>query len=159
MDIRATTADDRDAVAAFLTRHAGSPLQARKGELLATHELPGFVAVEGERIVGFAADRPDPDGDYELVALFAERRQTGVGTALLGAVIAEARDASARVLWLITTNDNLDAMRFYQRRGFRLLAVYPGAVDEARRTLKAEIPEVGEFGIRIRDEVEFVLEL
>jgi GNAT superfamily N-acetyltransferase len=159
MDVRATTADDRDAVAAFMTRHAGSPLQTRKGELLATHELPGFVATEDDRIVGFAAYRPGVGDDYELAALFAERRQAGVGTALLGAVIGEARDASARVLWLITTNDNLDAMRFYQRRGFRLRGVYPGAVDEARRTLKAEIPEVGEFGIHIRDEVEFTLEL
>jgi ribosomal protein S18 acetylase RimI-like enzyme len=159
MNIRATTAGDRDAVAAFMTLHAGSPLQTRKGELLATHELPGFVMVEGERIVGFASHRPDHDGDYELAALFAESRQGGIGSELLQVVVDEARLAGARVLWLITTNDNLDAMRFYQRRGFRLLAVYPGAVDEARRAIKPEIPEIGEFGIPIRDEVEFVLEL
>jgi ribosomal protein S18 acetylase RimI-like enzyme len=151
--------DDREAVKAFMTLQAGSPLQARKGELLATHELPGFVAVEGERIVGFAAYGKAGERAFELAALFAERRQTGIGTALLEAVIAEARAASARVLWLITTNDNLNAMRFYQRRGFRLKAVHPGAADEARRRIKPEIPEIGEFGIPIRDEVEFVLEL
>jgi hypothetical protein len=54
----------------------------------------------------------------------------------------------------VTTNDNVDALRFYQRRGFRLRAVRPGAVDDARRTLKPEIPAVGEQGIPIRDEIE-----
>jgi GNAT superfamily N-acetyltransferase len=157
MDIRATTRDDREAVMAFMASQTGSPLQARRGEILATHDLPGFVAFEGSRIVGFAAYRADDD--YELAALFAESRHAGTGTALLEAVILEARRAGAHELWLVTTNDNLDAMRFYQRRGFRLRAVYPGAVDESRRSLKPEIPAVGEFGIPIRDEVEFVLDL
>lgn len=61
-----------------------------------------------------------------------------------------------QVLWLVTTNDNVDAIRFYQRRGFRLSALRPGAVEEARRDLKAEIPEVGGYGIPMRDELEFV---
>jgi hypothetical protein len=59
-------------------------------------------------------------------------------------------------VWLVTTNDNLDALRFYQRRGLRLVAVHAGAVDEARR-LKPEIARVGEYGIPIRDEIELEL--
>ncbi|MGD8245715.1 MAG: hypothetical protein PVG25_02965 [Anaerolineae bacterium] len=61
-------------------------------------------------------------------------------------------------IWLITTNDNLAALRFYQRRGFSLVAVHPGAVDQAR-TLKPEIPAIGHSGIPIRDEIELELPL
>jgi hypothetical protein len=62
------------------------------------------------------------------------------------------------VLRLTTTNDNLTALRFYQRRGFRIAAVRPGAVAAARR-LKPTIPELGEHGIPIRDEIELALTL
>ena len=61
--------------------------------------------------------------------------------------------SACRRLWLITTNDNLDALRFYQRRGLRLAALRPGAVDESRAALKPSIAEVGEYGIPIRDEI------
>jgi hypothetical protein len=59
----------------------------------------------------------------------------------------------ARRLWVLTTNDNVDALRFYQRRGFRLAGLNPGAVDGARATLKPEIPVVGAHGIPLRDEL------
>ena len=62
--------------------------------------------------------------------------------------------AGCASVWLTTTNYNLDALRFYQRRGFRLVRVRPGAVDEARQTMKPEIPEVGSFGIPMRDELD-----
>ena len=64
-----------------------------------------------------------------------------------------AQETAASRLWLVTTNDNLDALRFYQRRGFRVADVRPGALDDARRSLKPTIPEVGRFGIPIRDEI------
>jgi ribosomal protein S18 acetylase RimI-like enzyme len=93
----------------------------------------------------------EPDGDdAEVVYIEVTDKHQGVGTRLLDAV--EAR-TEARRLWLVTTNDNLDALRFYQRRGFRIARVRPGAVDEARRTLKPSIAEVGNFGIPIRDEI------
>lgn len=53
----------------------------------------------------------------------------------------------------MTTNDNLDALRFYQRRGWRLVAVHPDPLEESRR-LKPSIPTVGLFGIPRRDELE-----
>jgi hypothetical protein len=64
-----------------------------------------------------------------------------------------ARHGCAR-LWVITTNDNVDALRFYQRRGFRLAAVHRGAVDDSRSRLKPEIPVTGAYGIPLRDEIE-----
>jgi hypothetical protein len=55
---------------------------------------------------------------------------------------------------VITTNDNLDALRFYQRRGFRLAALHRGAVDDSRARLKPQIPPIGDHGIKLRDELE-----
>jgi hypothetical protein len=68
-----------------------------------------------------------------------------------------ARKANNRRLWLVTTNDTLDALRFYQRRGMRLVRLWVDATTEARRTLKPEIPLTGEYGIPLRDELELEL--
>jgi len=62
--------------------------------------------------------------------------------------------AGCERIWLVTTNDNLEALRFYQRRGFVLSALRPRAVDEARRKLKPQISTVGEFRIPLRDEID-----
>jgi ribosomal protein S18 acetylase RimI-like enzyme len=77
---------------------------------------------------------------------------------LLAAVAEEAVRRGARRLWLITRNDNLDALRFYQRRGMRLCAIHRDAIDQAR-LVKPSIPLVGNFGIAIRDELELDLRL
>jgi GNAT superfamily N-acetyltransferase len=91
--------------------------------------------------------------DCEVSTLYARTRRGGIGTALIEAVVEVARQAGCRRLWLVTTNDNVDALRFYQRRGFRLAALHAGAVDRSRATLKPSIPEIGEHGIPIRDEL------
>jgi ribosomal protein S18 acetylase RimI-like enzyme len=81
------------------------------------------------------------------------------GTRLLEAVVDAARAAGCRRAWLVTTNDNAAAIRFYQRRGWRLVALHAGAVDAARASIKPEIPELGDDDIPIRDELEFELRL
>jgi GNAT superfamily N-acetyltransferase len=63
-------------------------------------------------------------GELEVVALEALSRREGIGTALLTAAADEARRAGCARAWLITTNDNLDAVRFYQRRGWDLVALH-----------------------------------
>lgn len=94
------------------------------------------------------------DGEAcEVLTLHSAERHTGVGTVLLDAVEAIAAASGCRRLWLVTTNDNTDALRFYQRRGFRLVRVDAGAVDQARETVKPSIPLIGDHGIPIRDEV------
>jgi hypothetical protein len=65
--------------------------------------------------------------------------------------------ADSERIWLVTTNDNLEALRFYQRRGFVLSRLRPGAVDKSRASLKPQISTTGEFGIPIRDEIELEL--
>jgi ribosomal protein S18 acetylase RimI-like enzyme len=111
--------------------------------------LPGLVAEEDGRVVGLLTYHLAGDA-CEIVTIDAFDEGRGVGTALVDAVRALG---FARV-WLITTNDNVVARRFYEARGFRLVAVHEGAVDRSRE-LKPEIPEVSEDGTPIRDEVVY----
>jgi ribosomal protein S18 acetylase RimI-like enzyme len=89
----------------------------------------------------------------EVLTLHAAESWRGAGSALLTALEGALAAKGCERVWLITTNDNVDALRFYQRRGFHLVALYPGAVDSARRDLKPAIPEVGDHGIALRDEL------
>ncbi len=143
-------AEDRDWAQARLAAGWGGRLQARRGELLDVLALPGFVADEDGSPQGLVTYRLDGD-ECELAFLEAFERGRGIGTALLAAVVEAAGGRRVRV---VTTNDNLDAIRFYQRRGFRLVELRSGAVDAARESLKPAIGRVGEHGIPIRDELE-----
>ena len=144
---------DRAWAGQLLSGHFGDTRQARRGELIDAMTMSGLVAVDehGERL-GLLTFR-DLAGEVEILALVAETRHHGVGTALLGALLDLKADST---IWVVTTNDNLNALRFYQRRGFRIRGVRPGAVDAARVNLKLSIPVAGEFGIAIRDEIELV---
>ncbi len=90
----------------------------------------------------------------EIITLDAFKKHVGIGSALVNRVQQIARTNNCTRLWLITTNDNLDAMRFYQRRGFTIAVVHINALEHSR-TLKPSIPLVGQYGIPIRDEIEF----
>ena len=127
----------------------GGRLQARLGSVVDPLACPGLVAERDGEPVGIVTYDADGD-DVEVVYIEVTAKHQGVGTRLLDAV--EDRTGAQR-LWLVTTNDNLDALRFYQRRGFRISEVRPGASDEARRTLKPSRSEVGNFGIPLRDEI------
>jgi len=96
--------------------------------------------------------------ECEIVTINSLEEGVGVGSALLTAVKDKAKSLGCRRLWLITTNDNLNALRFYQKRGLHIAAVYPGAMERSRR-LKPSIPLVGKDGIPLRDELELELSL
>jgi GNAT superfamily N-acetyltransferase len=114
--------------------------------------LPGLIAERAGRIAGLLTYHVSADV-LEIVTLNALDKFGGVGTYLISAVLEEAKSRRCREVTLSTTNDNIDAIRFYQRRGFRLAALRPGAVDRARLR-KPAIPLVGDYGIPIHDEVD-----
>jgi ribosomal protein S18 acetylase RimI-like enzyme len=140
---------------ALLDRVLGGRMQARLGEIVDVLALQGLIAEDEHGLAGVVTYQV-VEGACELVSIACARPQRGVGTMLLNALIAEVR-ARCSHIWLVTTNDNLDALRFYQRRGFRLRAVRSGAVDDARRRLKPTLPALGAYGIPMRDELELEL--
>lgn len=99
----------------FMQDKFGGPLQARRGSLLDVLALPGFVAERDGRPIGLVTYGLDND-ECELAFIAALERHSGVGTALLDALLQAV--AGCKRLWLVTTNDNLEALRFYRRRGF-----------------------------------------
>ena len=143
---------DQAPVANFVAERWGAGFVVSRGQVYHPHQLPGFIVRRGGAIVGLATYHLDA-GTCQVVTLDSLLPGHGLGTALLQAVRAAALAAGCRRLWLITTNDNLPALRFYQKRGFRLVAVYPGALEQSRR-LKPDIPLLGLDGIPLRDELE-----
>ena len=153
--IRPREAADQAAAQAFLARH-DSLRAARLGELVHPLDHPAFVAEAADgQLLGMLTYVPGHDWrQCEILTLHADEQWRGAGTALIEAVGQLARQQGCARLWVITTNDNVDALRFYQRRGFCLVNVHRGAVDRSRARLKPEIPPVGAYGIPLRDEIE-----
>ncbi len=152
MKVRSRELVDRPAVEAFLAER-NSARVARLGELVDPLGYPALVAEEDGRLLGVLTYVRERE-QCEILTLHASRQWRGIGSALVEAVERLAAQRGCTRLWVITTNDNVDALRFYQRRGFRLAALHPGAVDGSRARLKPEIPTVGDHGIPLRDEVE-----
>jgi ribosomal protein S18 acetylase RimI-like enzyme len=150
--VRLAGTGERQAAIDRLATEWGDPVRVR-GETYGFGECEIFIAGDFEGLAAVCLrDRPIA----ELVAINAFERGRGIGTMLIEAVVATLEGFDT--LRLTTTNDNLDALRFYQRRGFQLSALRPGTVDEARR-LKPSIPALGDYGIPVRDEIDLVLRL
>ena len=155
MDVRPLGESDRDWVERLIVERWGAPLVVGRGRSWNPVELPGFAAFDDDRCVGLVTYELDGDA-CELVTIDALEEGRGVGTALFGAVVEAAREAGCKRVRLVTTNNNLRALAFYQKRGFRLVALIPGAVDESRR-VKASIPAEDSAGLPIRDELHLEL--
>ena len=158
MQIRDVRDEERAWLRATLRQRWGGDTVVGRERTWTPAELPALVAVDesGER-VGIATYTIDGD-TAELVTIDALTPGAGVGRGVLDAVAAAARAAGAVRLRVMTTNDNLPALRLYQRTGFRLVELRPGAVDQAR-SRKPSIPKTGHEGIPIRDELDLVLDL
>jgi GNAT superfamily N-acetyltransferase len=154
MKVRPREDADRPAALAFLARHNSAQV-ARLGELLEPLDHPALLAEADGEIVGMLTYVPEPGWEQcEVLTLHVTDQWHGVGTALIETVEQLAARHRCARLWLITTNDNIDALRFYQRRGLELAAIHRHAVDDSRSRLKPEIPVAGAYGIPIRDEIE-----
>lgn len=136
----------------LIVQEWGGPMIVTRGKVYDVGVFPGFIALHREEPVGLATYRIEGD-ECELMSLNSLVEGRGIGAALIAAVREVARAAGCRRLWLITTNDNLGALRFYQKHGFRLAALYPNALALSRR-FKPQIPMTGLEGIPLRDEIE-----
>jgi ribosomal protein S18 acetylase RimI-like enzyme len=157
VSIRPIEDSDRPRLRDFMQKQWGSTVVAGHGVLYTPHELDGWVAVDGDDWVGVVTVNY-AGGACEIVTLDSVRAGQGVGTALIAAVLSAARKQGCLRVWLITTNDNTQALRFYQKRGFELVALRRGAIHAAR-ALKPSIPLVGNDGIPLRDELELEIPL
>ena len=152
IETRAWTPEDRAWGAEQAQRLFGGTIVISRGRTHRPLELDGYCAFLNGARTGLATYAITGD-ECELVTLDSLVQWQGVGTALMREVERAAAAAGCRRLWLITTNDNIDALRFYQRRGFCLAAVHAGALEHSRK-LKPAIPLTGHYGIPLTDELE-----
>ena len=153
LEIRTISDSDRTLIAEFIAEHWGSSFSVSRGKVYHIVDLPGFICVQNGKIAGLITYHIVKK-DCEIVTLNSEFENEGLGTQLINKVINAAKKHQCNRVWLITTNDNVNAIRFYQKRGFDWIGFYRDAMIESRK-IKSEIPWYGNDGIPIRHEIEF----
>ena len=155
--IRPITETDHDFVLGIF-RGWGADFVISRGRKVFAADLEGFIAEdEAGRKIGLLTYEIIGD-QCEVVTLDAYTKFTGIGTELMKHAAEAARQKNCKRLWLITTNDNLNAIRFYQKRGMTIASIHVNAIAHSR-TLKPSIPLTGDYGIPVRDEIEFEMGL
>ena len=152
LSLRRLSPNDLPRLRQFWIDHWGGDEMITRGNIYRPEQLEGFVVEDAEKWIGLLTFLIK-DGDYEVTSLDSLREGQGIGSMLIDKAIEEARAKGCRRLFLITTNDNLHALGFYQKRGLEIVMIYRGAVNESRKR-KPSIPLVGMNGIPLRDEIE-----
>ena len=127
------------------------------GKVYYPAEMNGFIAHDDGEKYGLIIFRHDHDL-YEVMSITTSEKHSHAARILIEAVIQDAREQKCRRVIVVTTNDNTDALRFYQKVGFHIHTIRTGVIAESRK-LKPEIPTYGKNHIPIRDEIELEMNL
>jgi ribosomal protein S18 acetylase RimI-like enzyme len=149
---------DKSAFLALMMRHWGSHSMMIGIRVYDCAELPllGLFSPSGETL---AVASWAPEGDVAvLCALHALSPGQGAAIQLLDAVKAAAKASGATRLRAMLTNDNLPAMGFYQKQGFRFSGLYVEAIDHYRSVIPTII-RTGHQDIPVRDALELEIGL
>lgn len=149
--------DTREFVVNYIAQNWGSSLIVTRGKVHNSEELPGFVALIDGEVKGIITYNIE-NNECEIVSLDSLYENIGIGSQLINQVVNVAKKNGCRRVWLITTNDNTYAIRFYQKRGFDMAAIHRNAINESRK-IKPQIPLTGFDKIPILHEIEFEMML
>ena len=130
----------------------GSDILVSRGKAHKAQDLDGILAYEEGKIVGIGLYSINNDCEIVLLETFIQNK--GIGTQIIDKIKEIVKIKKCNRIWLVTTNSNINAIHFYQKRGFTISNIYINAMEEARK-IKPEIPKMAENGIEIRDEIEF----
>ena len=144
--------ETRDLVNQFFIDNWFSTDMSIRGEIIDGTKLDGFLLQEDNTIIGLVTYTFFGD-ICEITSIDSKKENIGLGSALLKEVEKVAKDNNCKKMRLITTNDNMRALQFYQKRGYCLTKLYPNAMEEVRK-VKPDIPELGDNDIPLRDEIE-----
>lgn len=152
LSIRPTVETDRDWMRAEMRKWWKSEVVVVRGEKHYPAEMDGFLAEKGNKRIGLVTLHIDSQS-AEIMSLFTTGEVPGLGEKLVGAAIADLQAKNVHVISVVTTNDNIGALRFYQQLGFVVTDWRRNALEISRR-IKPEIPLMGNYNIPIRDEIE-----
>lgn len=150
--IERISAETRNLVNQFFIDNWFSTDMSVRGEIIDGTKLDGFLLQEESKIIGLVTYK-FYENICEIISLDSKKENIGIGSALLKEVEKVATDNDCKKMRLITTNDNMRALQFYQKRGYCLTKLYPNAMDEVRK-IKPSVPELGDNDIPLRDEIE-----
>lgn len=150
--IERISAETRNLVNQFFIDNWFSTDMSVRGEIIDGTKLDGFLLQEDSKIIGLVTYK-FYENICEIISLDSKKENIGIGSALLKEVEKVATDNDCKKMRLITTNDNMRALQFYQKRGYCLTKLYPNAMDEVRK-IKPNVPELGDNDIPLRDEIE-----
>ncbi len=134
----------------------GNPLVVRTVSYY-PHSMPGLIALQGGKRVGILSYEIR-DEICEIIVFEVFDKFKGIGTKMLEALKALISKKGCKRIYLMTTNDNLDALRFYQRRGFTISGIHIDSVKKSRE-IKPSIGLTGDHDIPVRDEIDLMLKL
>jgi GNAT superfamily N-acetyltransferase len=148
---------DKETVNKLITERWGGEFIVVHKTIYIPEKLNGFIALIDGKTAGLITYIIE-NSKCEIVSLDSILENKGIGTRLIELAVETAKKNGCNSIWLITTNDNLRAISFYEKRGFELVQIFPNAVDESRK-IKPQIPLIAENGIPINDELKFVMVL
>jgi len=155
MDYVQKTKGDNKKVSGII-KNWGSDILVTKGKIYKAEDLDGVLVYENEKIIGLGLYYIK-DNECEIVLLETFIQNKGIGTKIINKIKEIAKTKKCKRILLITSNENINALRFYQKRGFHFSKIYINAMEKSRK-IKPEIPKE-ENGIEIRDEIEFEMRI
>ncbi|MCP3032323.1 GNAT family N-acetyltransferase [Halobacillus sp. A1] len=153
MEITAISDISQAKVIDFFKQHWGSTEMVISSGIYDCSKLDGYAVLDSDKTVIGLITYIITDDTCEIISLDSTEENKGIGASLIQAVERGALENECKYINLITTNDNLLALKFYQKRGYVLADLYRNSVGKARK-LKPEIPFEGNDGIPIRDEIK-----
>lgn len=158
LNLRSVTKKDTKWVNDITIREWGSDFIITNNKIYKPKDLAGIIVEENSDRVGILTYIIE-NNDCKIITINSFQTNKGIGSLLVNELKRIAKEKGAKRILLETTNDNLNALRFYQKRGFQIIAVYPNAIDKVRKK-KPQIPLMGENNIPLRDalELEFKVE-
>lgn len=157
MECERISSSNRDLINVFIKQHWYSTTMIIRGKEIDMTKVDGFYFRDGKTIIGLITYIVY-NNILEIISIDSLRQNQGIGSKLIEAVIHEAEERNLQKIVLITTNDNINAIRFYQKRGFDMAHLFRNAMDISRK-LKPEIPLIGDNSIPLRHEIEFELSI
>lgn len=144
---------NREKVNSFILEHWFSTDMIIRGAIIDMTKVEGIIVLKNSDIIGLLT-YTICGNVCEITSFNSLIEGKGVGTFLINKVIGIAKERGCHKIIVVTTNDNIDAIRFYQRRGFDMARLYHNSLDVSRK-IKPAIPLVSNNGISLKHEIEF----
>ena len=148
--VQQASCDDVEVLEELVKLFWGDPIQLMFNQTFRVAQEPAITAKKDGNIIGFISYNDFRKNAVLIMALgiLPGFQGCGIGRTLVEQVENYAKSQGKQQLLVVTSNDNLPALAFYQRHGFQLFEVAPNVIAEK---LGGQKP--GFARIPIRDEL------